>query len=325
MASPDAGDTIRVGSRGSELAVWQAMEIVRGLKAHAPGMVVEHLVIQTTGDRVIGTPLATIGVKGLFTKELEDALLAGLIDIAVHSLKDLPTSCPAGLTVSVALPRADPRDVLVAAPGATVDSLPPGSRVGTSSLRRKAQLLARRPDLRLIDVRGNITTRLAKLDRGECDALVLARAGLVRLGLGDRIAQVIDVDVMTPAAGQGALAVESRAADPRVNLLLHALDHRPTRLATLAERAFLARLEGGCQVPVGALGTWQGGTLTLTGTVADVNGRGGVRGTDRSTVDDERDAASLGVRLADRLLTEGARAFLEHARAVSELEREDVP
>ena len=325
MACPDAAAVIRVGSRGSDLAVWQAMEIVRGLTVHEPGIAVEHVVVQTTGDRDVGTPLPKIGVKGLFTKELEEALLAGVIDIAVHSLKDMPTACPDGLAVGVALAREDPRDVLVAAPCTTLDSLRPGARVGTSSLRRRAQLLARRPDLAVIDVRGNIATRLAKLDRGECDALVLARAGLIRLGLGHRVAQVIEADVMTPAVGQGALAVESRTADPRVNTLLHALDHRPTRLATLGERAFLARLDAGCQLPVGALGTWADGTLTLAGIVADLDGHGAVRATEVAAVEYESHAAGAGTRLADRLLHDGARTLLERARQAPGPSGADVP
>jgi hydroxymethylbilane synthase len=325
MARPDAAATMRIGSRGSELAVWQAMAVVRGLTVHEPGIAIEHIVVQTTGDRVSGTPLATIGVKGLFTKELEEALLEGRIDIAVHSLKDMPTACPAGLAVGVALPREDPRDVLVASPGTTLDSLPPGSRVGTSSLRRRAQLLARRPDLTIVDIRGNVATRLEKLDRGECDALVLARAGLIRLGLSHRVAQVVEVDVITPAVGQGALAVESRVADLRANRLLHALDHRPTRLATLAERAFLSKLDAGCQLPVGALGTWQDGTLTLAGIVADVQGRGSVRGTEVASVESESDAAGAGTRLADRLLTDGARRFLDQARPAPGPAGADVP
>lgn len=314
MDRPDAGSTIRIGSRGSDLALWQATEVANHIRTHRPGTAIEHVVIQTSGDRVLDVALASVGGKGLFTRELDDALLAGTIDLAVHSLKDVPTACPDGLALTVVLAREDPRDVLVAAPGATLETLPPGSRVGTSSLRRRAQLLARRPDLRVVDARGNVTTRLAKLDRGEFDALVLARAGLVRLGLADRIAHVIAPDEMVPAAGQGALAVESRAADARVNLLLPLLEHRPTRLATLAERAFLARLEGGCQVPIGALGQWEDGTLTLTGIVADVDGRGAVRGVETARVDSEADAVDAGARLAERLLTGGARVFLDHAR-----------
>jgi hydroxymethylbilane synthase len=312
---PDPGSAIRIGSRGSDLALCQAADVAHHIRIHRPETAVEHVVIQTSGDRVLSVPLARVGGKGLFTRELDDALLAGTIDLAVHSLKDVPTACPDGLVVTVVLAREDPRDVLVAARGATIETLPPGSRVGTSSLRRRAQLLARRPDLRVLDARGNVATRLAKLDRGEFDALVLARAGLVRLGLADRITHVIAPDEMVPAAGQGALAVESRAADARVNLLLPLLEHRPTRLATLAERAFLARLEGGCQVPIGALGTWEDGTLALIGIVADVHGRGSVRGAETAHVESESDAANAGIRLADRLLGEGARAILDRARA----------
>ena len=315
MEHADAGSAIRIGSRGSDLALCQAADVANHIRTHRPGTAVEHVVIQTSGDRMLSVPLARVGGKGLFTRELDDALLAGAIDLAVHSLKDVPTACPDGLVVTVALAREDPRDVLVAARGATLETLPPGSRVGTSSLRRRAQLLARRPDLRVLDARGNVATRLAKLDRGEFDALVLARAGLVRLGLADRITHVIAPDEMVPAAGQGALAVESRAADARVSLLLPLLEHRPTRLATLAERAFLARLEGGCQVPIGALGTWEDGTLALIGIVADVHGRGSVRGAETAHVESESDAANAGIRLADRLLGEGARAILDRARA----------
>ena len=315
---PDPGAPIRIGSRGSDLALRQATEVASRLRTLSAGLAVEHVAVQTRGDRVLDVPLASVGGKGLFTRELDDALLAGLIDLAVHSLKDVPTACPDGLVLTVVLAREDPCDVLVAAPGTTLETLAPGSRVGTSSLRRRAQLLARRPDLNVLDARGNVATRLVKLDRGEFDALVLARAGLVRLGLADRIAQVIAPDVIMPAVGQGALAAESRAADARVNLLLTALDHRPTRLATLAERAFLARLEGGCQVPIGAFGRWEDGTLDLAGIVADLQGRSSVRGTESAAVECESDAAAAGTRLADRLLADGARAILAGVRAAFE-------
>jgi hydroxymethylbilane synthase len=320
---PDAGSTIRVGSRGSDLALWQAVEVANHIRAHQPRIAVEHVVIQTSGDRAFDAPLVSARGKGLFTRELDDALLAGTIDLAVHSLKDVPTTCPDGLIVTVVLPREDPRDVLVAVPGTTLETLPPGSSVGTSSPRRRAQLLAIRPDLRIREVRGNIATRLAKLDRGEVDGLVLAGAGLARLGLATRIAQVIPPDELVPAAGQGALAVESRNTDTRVNVLLRPLDHRPTRFATLAERAFLARLEGGCQVPVGAFGTWEDGRLFLTGIVADARGRASVRGTESARVDSDTDATNAGVRLADRLVGEGARAILDRARAASDTEGAD--
>ena len=317
MAPADAVPRLRLGTRGGDLALWQAAEVARFLKVRHPTLEIEQHIIRTTGDRVAGTPLAQIGGKGLFTKEIEDALASGVIDIAVHSLKDLPTRLPDGLAVMAVLERADPRDVLVASPGTTLRQLPAGTRIGTSSLRRRAQLLAIDPALRIVDVRGNLATRLLKLDRGDVDALVLAQAGLSRLGLESRIAEVLHPDIVVPAVGQGALAVEARVGDWQVASWIEELDHRPTRLATLAERAFLARLEGGCQTPIGALGTWNNGTLTLMGIVADLQGRASVRGTESATVECERDAAAVGMRLADRLLADGARAILAGVRAAS--------
>jgi hydroxymethylbilane synthase len=315
VARTDAGVPRRVGSRGSDLALRQARAVADRLRAIDPELGIEHVAVQSRGDRVLDVPLARIGAVGLFTRELDDALLTGRIDIAVHSLKDVPTVCPDGLVLTVVLVREDPHDVLVAAPGTTLETLPPGSRVGTSSLRRRAQLLARRPDLEVLDARGNVATRLGKLDSGELDALVLAGAGLVRLGLAGRIAEVISPDIIVPAVGQGALATESRAGDARVNDLLSRLVDRPTRLATVAERAFLARLEGGCQVPIGALGRWEDGALELVGIVADIQGRTAVRGTESTAVDSDEEATAAGARLADRLLAGGAREILAAARA----------
>jgi hydroxymethylbilane synthase len=315
VAPRETLSVVRIGTRGGALALWQAAEVARILRLFYPSLIVEQQIIRTTGDRVHGLPLAQIGGKGLFTKELEEALASESIDIAVHSLKDLPTSLPDGLALGAVLKRDDPRDVLVAAPGTTLGGLPAGARVGTSSLRRRAQLLACNPRLALLDVRGNVATRLSKLDRGEFDALVLAWAGLHRLGLDDRIAEVLEPDLMVPAVGQGALAVEVRAADVRVATLVQALDHRPTRLATCAERAFLARLEGGCQVPIGALGTWQGASLTLVGIVTDVQGERSARGAEEGVVVTEGEAVGMGGRLADRLLDLGAGDILEQVRA----------
>jgi len=315
VGQPEAGSAIRVGSRGSELALRQAKEVAGRILACRPELAVEHVAIQTTGDRVLDVPLARVGGKGIFTKELDAALLDGRIDLAIHSLKDVPTGCPSGLALTTVLPREDPRDALVAAPAVTLETLPAGSRVGTSSLRRRAQLLARRPDLRVIDVRGNVATRLARLDRGDVEALVLARAGLIRLGLGGRIARVFEADELVPAAGQGALAATSRAGDERVSALLDLLDDPPTRLATRAERAFLARLEGGCQVPIGALGQWEDGVLILVGIAADVDGLSSVRGREQAPVTTDSEAERAGTRLADRLIVEGAGPLLEAARA----------
>jgi len=268
VATDSPPPVLRIGTRGGELATWQASEVARLIVAAHPAAAVDIRVIRTTGDREASTPVAQIGGAGVFTREIETALQEGAIDIAVHSLKDLPTRLADGLALAAIPERADPRDVLVAASGSRLAHLPPGARIGTSSMRRRSQLLARHPHLSMLDIRGNVPTRLAKLDRGEFDALVLARAGLIRLGLDSRAAEIIEPDVVLPAPGQGALAVESRADDGRVMALLQAIDHAPTRLATSAERAFLARVEGGCQAPDGALGTWSNGALDLTGVVA---------------------------------------------------------
>lgn len=317
MASHDRNSLLRIGTRGSELALKQTSLVARLIQARHPHITVEPQVIRTTGDRVLGKPLAGIGGKGLFTRELEDALQGWDIDVAVHSLKDVPTRMPTGLTIAAVLEREDPRDVLLAQPGARLDTLPDGARIGTSSLRRKALVLAHRPTLTVLDVRGNVPTRLARLDRGEFDGLILARAGLARLGLLDRVADVLDPALMVPAVGQGALAVQARVGDSRVLELLAALDHRPTRLATFAERGLLARLEGGCQVPIGALGTWAGETLTLVGVVADIDGSMVVRGAEMAPVQDGAEASELGRRLAERLLVQGAGDILARVRAAA--------
>jgi hydroxymethylbilane synthase len=308
---------LRLGTRGGALALWQAHEVARVITAGHPGVTVAVRVIRTTGDRIPDTPLTQIGSTGLFTREIEEALLGGAIDIAVHSLKDLPTRLADGLALAAVLERADPRDALVAPPGARLADLPPGSRIGTSSMRRRAQVLAYRPDLTTLDVRGNVPTRVAKLDHGDYDALLLARAGLQRLGLDARVAEVIEPEIVVPAPGQGALAVQVRSDNVRVTDLLLGLDHRPSRLATSAERAFLARLEGGCQAPVGALGILADDVLTLTGVVATLNGRRVVRGRGQAIVRTEAEAEASGFRLAERLLQQGAADILEEVRALS--------
>ena len=317
MAPSDTRAVVRIGTRGGDLALWQAAEVARLIRQYHPAVSVEQQIIRTTGDQVLDLPLDQIGGKGLFTREIEEALASGSVDMAVHSLKDLPTRVPEGLALSAVLERGDPRDALVAAQGTTLGGLTAGVRIGTSSLRRRAQLLAHNRRLTVLDVRGNITTRLAKLDRGDFDALVLARAGLVRLGLDARIAEIIEPDVIVPAAGQGALAIESRAADTRLQALLEPLDHRPTRLATSAERAFLSGLDGGCQVPIGALGTWRGDTLTLTWMVSDLQGQRLVRGAEMSAVRTETEATDMGRRLAERLVESGDAAILERGRVTT--------
>jgi hydroxymethylbilane synthase len=312
---------IRIGSRGSALALWQAHHIRDRLLALAPqrdGLPpvtdVEIVVIRTTGDRIQHIPLAEVGGKGLFTKELEDALCAGAIDLAVHSMKDMPAELPPGLALVSVPSREDPRDALVlpadAPPGASgLDALPSGATVGTSSLRRSALLRLARPDLNIVALRGNVDTRLAKVDarEGGLDAIVLACAGLRRLGLGHRISTALPPEVMLPAVGQGALAIEAVADRYDVKAVTDLLDDPQTRWATVAERAFLATLEGNCQVPLAAHATVNGDRLSIEGLVASPDGARA----HRDCVEGPReDAEALGVLLAGRLLGAGADEIL---------------
>ena len=308
---------VRIASRGSQLALWQTRAVEEAIRAASPGIEVEIRVIRTTGDNVLDVPLAKIGDKGLFTKELDVALLSGEADLAVHSLKDVPTRVPDGLEIVAVGRREDPRDVLIVPPGRTGDlaSLPAGARVGTSSLRRRAQLGALRPDLEVIDLRGNLNTRLAKLDRGEYDAIVLAAAGVLRLGWEDRIAAYLDPAEWLPAVGQGALGVVCRAGDERIRALLGDFHDPMSQACTAAERAFLARLEGGCQIPIGALAVLDDEGLTLHGLVADVEGETVLR----DSVFVEGDAwtaasADAGRALAARMLELGAGEVLARVR-----------
>jgi hydroxymethylbilane synthase len=306
---------VRIGTRGSRLALWQADHVAARLRREHPGLGVERVVLSTAGDRVVDVALSKVGDKGLFTRELEEALVEGRVDVAVHSLKDLPTEMPDGLALGAVPEREDPRDALVGPFTGGLDGLPAGARVGTSSLRRRAQLLARRPDLRVVDLRGNVPTRLEKVERGECDAAVLALAGLRRLGLEHAAGCVLEPEEMLPAVGQGALAVQCRRGDSHVRALLGPLDHGPTRLAVAAERGLLARLEGGCQVPVGCLAAPLGTHLLVRGLVADVDGSVVVSGVLEDAVRDEPAATALGGRLAERLLEGGAREILARVRA----------
>jgi hydroxymethylbilane synthase len=302
-AAADAG-VVRIATRSSELALRQARLVEAALLAL--GVRAELVTYTTVGDRRLDQPLSSIGAKGLFTAELEADLLAGRVDCCVHSLKDLPTASPPGLAVVAQLEREDPRDALVPGPGTSATSLaelPPGARIGTSSLRRRAQLLALRPDLEVRELRGNVNTRLRKVDAGEVDAAILAAAGLHRLGFHERVAAYLGPPVWLPAAGQGAIAVQARADDRRLGPTLARLDHAATSRETAAERAFLAALEGGCQVPIGALAAHG----RLHGLIASVDGGHVVRG---DAVLDEEDAAAAGVRLADELRARGGDAIL---------------
>lgn len=270
---------VLIGTRASELAQRQARIVADALAAQ--GVQSALLTFKTAGDKKTDQPLAEIGAKGLFTRELETALQRGKVDCCVHSLKDLPTESPDGLEICARLEREDPRDAVVINKGIEaegLDDLPAGSRVGTSSLRRRAQLLAMRSDLDVVELRGNVPTRLKKLDGGQVHAAILAAAGLIRLDARNRIKKFLDAPAWLPAAGQGAIAVQIRGSDERMRSLVAPLDHPPTSMATRAERAFLAALEGGCQVPIGALVVTTGGKHILHGMLADISGRQILRG-----------------------------------------------
>lgn len=306
---------ITIGTRGSQLALWQSNWVRDEIIRQYPDVDVELQTISTRGDRILDVSLPKLGEqgKGLFTKELEDAILEGRIDIAVHSLKDLPTVLPVGLRIGAICKREDVRDALVTGNGIDLfDDLPPGARLGTSSLRRQAQLLARRDNLIIQPIRGNVDTRLRKLDNGEFDAVVLAAAGLHRLGYGNRITQYLSVDLMVPAAGQGALAIEMRDHDPPVSALLRCLDHEATRLACAAERAFLKGLGGGCLVPIGAHAQIDSGVLRLRGIVINRSGSEAVQGERISSVDESE---SVGQLLAEELLSRGAGRILANGNS----------
>ena len=306
---------VRIGTRSSELALRQARLVESALLAR--GVTAELVTFKTTGDKKLDQPLSEIGAKGLFTRELEVALTKNKIDCAVHSLKDLPSESPEGLEIVAQLEREDPRDVLVVnrQTGAeSLDELPAGSRVGTSSLRRRAQLLARRPDLEVVELRGNVPTRLSKVERGSVHAAVLAAAGLIRLEVQRRITMFLDPPDWLPAAGQGAIAIQARIDDAKMRELLVPLDHEPTSIATRAERAFLAALEGGCQVPIGALVSDIDGEPTLYGMLADLSGRHIVRG---SRPLDLRSPESTGEALASEIRSRGGGSLLVELRQLS--------
>ena len=301
-------DTIVIGTRSSKLALWQADYIQAKLRERYPELPVVEKRMTTKGDRVLDAPLAKIGGKGLFTKELEQAMLAGEIDIAVHSLKDMPTELPPGLVLAAVTERFDAGDAVVSPRYGTLANLPQGAKVGTSSLRRRAQLLAQRPDLEIVSLRGNVNTRLQKLEDEDFDAIILAVAGLKRLGFGERITEVLDKSVCLPAVGQGALAIEARADDEEMISRLAFLDDAAMRAAARAERAFLARVEGGCQVPVGVYATAEGTTLAIEAVIASLDGARLYRG---SRTGSASEAEALGRGLAEELLAAGGEAILQ--------------
>ncbi len=300
--------TLTIGTRGSALALWQTERVAAELRRLKPALEIVIEKIRTKGDIIHDVALARIGGKGLFVKEIEDALLEGRIDLAVHSLKDLPTTLPEGLTIGAVLAREDARDALVSRLNLPLAQLPEGARLGTSSLRRAAQLRAYRPDFRIVNLRGNVDTRLRKAMSGEYEAVLLAAAGLDRLGHADRITEILSSDVIMPAVGQGALAVEVRADDEATRSLVALLNDREAQMATRAERSFLKRLGGGCQVPIAAYGLIEDEALTLRGLVASVDGRQVVRGQKAGHPDQ---AEELGQALAEELLIQGARDLLK--------------
>ncbi len=296
---------LRVGTRGSALALAQTRQVVAELQRRWPGLLVEVVTITTRGDLQTGVPLHQLGGKGLFVKEIEEALLRGEIDLAVHSAKDLPSELPPGLELVAVPARADPRDAVVSRSGAGLLSLPPGARVGTSSLRRLAQIRYLRPDLAVEQLRGNVDTRLRRVEEGRCDAVVVAAAGLARLGLLERAGELLDPVAFVPAAGQGALALEARADDGRARALAAALHDPEAALALRAERAFLARLGAGCQVPAGAYARREGERLVIEGMLASPDGALFLRDREVAPAGDPEAAAAAGALLAGRLLARG--------------------
>lgn len=299
-----------IGTRGSALALCQTNWVAQTLKELHPGLEIDITIIKTKGDKILDVPLAKIGDKGLFVKELEVALLNKEIDFAVHSMKDLPTEEPEGLCIAAVPERVDPSDALISN-GILLADLPTGARIGSSSLRRKAQLQNYRADFDIVDLRGNLDTRLRKLDNGEFDGIILAYAGLYRMGWTDRITGKIPSEICLHAVGQGALAIQSRADDSRTREILSTMDHRESHIAVRAERSLMRELEGGCQVPIGASGIIDDGKLTLSGVVASVDGSRLVRG---DVYGDISDPDALGRELAKSLLAGGADKILRELR-----------
>ena len=306
-------DPVRIGTRGSKLALWQAGWVKSILEKKFPPIQIELILIKTQGDKILDVPLAKVGGKGLFVKEIEQALLARRIDIAVHSMKDMPADIPQGLCIGAIPARENPLDVFISPNGARFNEMAAGSVIGTSSLRRSAQLRHARPDMVVQPVRGNLDTRLKKLESENFDALVLAAAGVKRLNLEHRITEYLDPELMLPAIGQGALCIEIRKDDPTVGPLMAALDHAPTRAAVAGERAFLNRLEGGCQVPIAGHGRIRENQFILTGLVAELDGSRVIKAQKSGPPDSSE---TSGIELAEELLARGADEILEKLKSI---------
>lgn len=304
-----------IGSRGSELALWQTNFVRAALEKHFPAISFEIKIIKTTGDRLLDVALSKIGDKGLFTRQIEAALLDGEIDLAVHSLKDLQTVQPEGLAIGAVSARETPNDVLISEKYASIDDLPLGAKVATGSLRRKSQLLAYRPDLQIFEIRGNVPTRLRKFAESDLDAMILAYAGVHRLNLDAHIVQIIPFEIMLPAVGQGAMAIEIRESDAPIKQILQVFNDENTGVCIAAERAFLRALEGGCQVPIGGHATLEANELNLKGFVGNTDGTCVMRDEIRGRL---TDAGKLGLELARRMIENGASELLNEARRKAE-------
>ncbi len=305
---------LKIGTRGSNLALWQAQYLATQIKLHTDTQV-EIIIIKTKGDKILDVALSKIGDKGLFTKEIEIKLLEKEIDIAVHSMKDLPSVLTDGLMIGAVLKREDPRDVFISQDNLAIGDLPLGAKIGTSSLRRIAQVKAFRPDIVTVDIRGNVETRIRKMREEDLDGIILAYAGVKRLNLEDLITQIIDDNIILPAVGQGAIAVEVRQDDLETLEILAAINHQPTALATTAERAFLRELEGGCQVPIAAYSFLAGEKLNLQGLVASLDGQ---RVYKSSMIGDMSTASQLGVSLARELIAQGALDILDEIKKLGD-------
>lgn len=300
--------SIRIGTRGSKLALWQAEWVKKALSKAHPDLTIKLVIIKTKGDKILDVPLAKVGGKGLFVKEIEEALTDHRIDLAVHSMKDMPAEIPTDLMIGAVPLREAPQDILISRSGQKLTDMPEGALVGTSSLRRAAQLRHIRPDITIADLRGNLDTRLKKLDQGKYDAIVLAAAGIKRLGFERRISQILDTDTMLPAVGQGALCIEIRDKNPRIESIVGVLNHRSTHIAITAERAFLHHLEGGCQVPIAAHALIKENHVSITGLVAAIDGSILIKETHIGKIED---ATNVGITLAQKLLDQGAGPILE--------------
>jgi hydroxymethylbilane synthase len=305
---------IIIGTRSSPLALWQADYTKAELSKHFPELNITLKLIKTTGDVLLDSPLSKIGDMGLFTKDIEKHLLANEIDLAVHSLKDVPTGTPEGLVITSFTEREDTRDVIISKSGKGIKDLPLNARMATSSLRRMSQLLSMRPDLKIVDIRGNLNTRFKKFDDGEFDAMMLAYAGVFRLEFSDRISEILPHDTMLPAVGQGALGIETRTDDAETREIVRVLNDSNTEICCRAERALLRHLQGGCQIPIGCYGSYIGGTLKLLAYVGSVDGKTAIRNEVARALSTPEEAEAVGIELAEVLLSMGAEKILSDIR-----------